>query len=212
MPNNFAVKNMTAKCIKSFKVIAWSIAGVLVLCLAVLFGITCKDPIIILIDDTPLLFTDKYDSKATLLIPAAYTNPDGTIQGEYRIAGKTYGTPSRKERISLHPQKGLVISGKWQADYGFQQTVLVKNGKVRPHNDSKKRFRRALCTVDGQLAILQSKILQTLNEFSQSLNSYCDNTVNLDMGDFGYGWYGKTRFSRWASYNKNKQTNWIYIR
>ncbi|MDE5731963.1 MAG: hypothetical protein K2H95_02850, partial [Bacteroidales bacterium] len=75
---------MTAKCIKSFKVIAWSIAGILLLCLAVLFGIACKDPIIILTDDTPLLFTDKYDSKATLLIPAAYTDPDGTIQGEYR--------------------------------------------------------------------------------------------------------------------------------
>jgi hypothetical protein len=202
----------SAEYMKSLKIVVWSIAGILVLCLAVLFGITCKDPIIILIDDKPLLFTDKYDSKATLLIPAAYTNPDGTIQGEYRIAGKTYGTPSRKERISLHPQKGLVISGKWQADYGFQQTVLVKNGKVHRHNDSKKRFRRALCTVDGQLAILQSKIPQTLNEFSQSLNSYCDNAVNLDTGDFGYGWYGKTRFSSWASYKKNKQTNWIYIK
>lgn len=200
------------KHLKSFTVIVLSIAGILVLCLAVLFGITCKEPLVILIEDKPLLFTDKYDSKATLMIPAAYTNPDGTIQGEYRIAGKTYGTPSRKERISLHPQKGLVISGKWQADYGFQQTVLIKNGKIRKHGDTKKRFRRALCTVDGQLAILQSKIPQTLNAFSQSLSRYCDNAVNLDTGDFGYGWYGRVRFSRWAFYNKRKQTNWIYIR
>lgn len=200
------------KHLKSFKVIVWSIAGVLVLCFAVLLGITKNDPFITFIEDKPLLFTDKYDSKATLLIPAAYTNPDGTIQGEYRIAGETYGTPSRKERISLHPDKGLVISGKWHSDYGFQQTVLVKNGKIRRHNDSRKRFRRALCTVDGQLAILQSKIPQTLNAFSQSLSSYCDNAVNLDTGDFGYGWYGRVRFSRWASYNKKKQTNWIYIK
>lgn len=200
------------KHLKSFTVIVLSIAGILVLCLAVLFGITCKEPLVILIEDKPLLFTDKYDSKATLMIPAAYTNPDGTIQGEYRIAGKTYGTPSRKERISLHPQKGLVISGKWQSDYGFQQTVLIKNGKIRKHDDTKKRFRRALCTVDGQLAILQSKIPQTLNAFSQSLSRYCDNAVNLDTGDFGYGWYGRVRFSRWAFYNKRKQTNWIYIR
>lgn len=174
---------------------------------------TRNEPIITYIEDKPLLFTDKYVSKAKLLIPAAYTNLDGTIQGEYRIAGKTYGTPSRKERISLHPQKGLVISGKWQSDYGFQQTVLVKNGKVRSHDDSKKRFRRALCTVDGRLAILQSKIPQTLNTFSYSLlDIHCDNAVNLDTGDFGYGWYGKTRFSRWAFYNKRKQTNWIYIK
>lgn len=181
-------------------------------CCITSFIITKNDPFVTFINDKPLLFTDKYDSKATLIIPAAYTNPDGTIQGEYRIAGKTYGTPSRKERISLHPQKGLVISGKWQSDYGFQQTVLIKNGKIRKHDDTKKRFRRALCTVDGQIAILQSKIPQTLNEFSQSLDGYCDNAVNLDTGDFGYGWYGRAKFSPWAFYNKHKQTNWLYIR
>lgn len=175
------------------------------------FIITKNDPFITLIEDKPLTFTNKYDSKAVLLIPAAYTNSDGTIQGEYRIAGKTYGTPSRKERISLHPQKGLIISGKWQSDYGFQQTVLVKNGKIRLHDDSKKRFRRAFCVVDGKLAILQSKIPQTLNDFSRSLLSYCDNAVNLDTGDFGYGWYGKVKFSGWAFYNKHKQSNWLYI-
>lgn len=46
-----------------------------------------------------LIFTDQYDKDALLMIPAAYTNEDGTIQEEYRIDGKTYGTPLRKERI-----------------------------------------------------------------------------------------------------------------
>lgn len=53
-----------------------------------------------------LIFTNQYDKDALLMIPAAYTNEDGTIQGEYRMGGKIYGTPSRKERISLHPTKG----------------------------------------------------------------------------------------------------------
>ena len=123
------------------------------------------------------------------MIPAAYTNENGTIVGEYRIAGKTYGTPTRKERISLHPTKGLVISGKWHSDYGFQQTVLVKNYKIRYYDDDKKAFRRALATVNGQLTILESKIPMTLNQFSESIHKYCSNAVNLDMGDYGYGWY-----------------------
>ena len=39
-----------------------------------------------------LIFTSQYDKDALLMIPAAYTNEDGTIQGEYRIDGKIYGT------------------------------------------------------------------------------------------------------------------------
>lgn len=30
-----------------------------------------------------LIFTDQYDKDALLMIPAAYTNEGGTIQGEY---------------------------------------------------------------------------------------------------------------------------------
>lgn len=92
-----------------------------------------------------LIFTDQYDKDALLMIPAAYTNEDGIIQGEYRIDGNIYSTPSRKERISLHPAKGIVISGSWRSGNGFQQAVLVKNGKARMHQDARKRIRRALC-------------------------------------------------------------------
>ena len=76
-----------------------------------------KIPVIIPIKESKeLIFTNQYDNDALLMIPAAYTNEDGTIQGEYRIDGKTYGTPSRKERISLHPTRGIVISGSWHSD------------------------------------------------------------------------------------------------
>ena len=162
-----------------------------------------------------LIFTNEYDKDAQLMIPAAYTNEDGTIQGEYRIDGKTYGTPSRKERISLHPVKGIVISGSWHSDNGFQQTVLVKNGKERMHDDNRKRIRRALCneSKDGcLLMIVESATPMTLSDFAKELSKICYTAVNLDTGNYGYGWYGKMKFSRWAYYNKGKQTNWICIK
>ena len=162
-----------------------------------------------------LIFTSQYDKDALLMIPAAYTNEDGTIQGEYRIDGKTYGTPSRKERISLHPVKGIVISGSWHSDNGFQQTVLVKNGKERMHDDNRKRIRRALCneSKDGCiLMIVESATPMTLSDFAKELSKICYTAVNLDTGNYGYGWYGKMRFSRWAYYNKGRQTNWICIK
>ena len=162
-----------------------------------------------------LIFTSQYDKDALLMIPAAYTNEDGTIQGEYRIDGKIYGTPSRKERISLHPVKGIVISGSWHSDNGFQQTVLVKNGRARMHDDSRKRIRRALCneSKDGcLLMIVESATPMTLSDFAKELSKICYTAVNLDTGNYGYGWYGKMKFSRWAYYNRNRQTNWICIK
>lgn len=128
---------------------------------------------------------------------------------------KTYGTPSRKERISLHPVKGIVISGSWHSDNGFQQTALVKNGKERMHEDSRKRIRRALCneSKDGcLLMIVESATPMTLSDFAKELSKICYTAVNLDTGNYGYGWYGKMRFSRWAYYNRNRQTNWICIK
>ena len=54
----------------------------------------------------------------------------------------------------------------------------------------------------------------TLNRFSESIHKYCRNAVNLDMGDYGYGWYGwygKRKFSRIFRYNRDEQTNWLCI-
>ena len=162
-----------------------------------------------------MTFTNQYDKDALLMIPAAYTNEDGTIQGEYRIDGKIYGTPSRKERISLHPAKGIVISGSWHSGNGFQQTVLVKNGRARMHEDDRKRIRRALCNENRtgcELMIVESTAPITLSDFAKELSEICYTAVNLDTGNYGYGWYGKKRFSMWAYYNRNRQTNWICIK
>lgn len=174
---------------------------------------SCK--LIIIPISEEIQFTDNFDSSNKLCLPAAYTNKDGSIQGEYRINGVTYGIPSRKEKVSIHPTKGIIISGTWQSNNGFQQTVLVKNGKKREYNDSSKKIRRALCneTSDSRsLLLIQSSYPMTLSEFATELQSYCYSAVNLDTGSYGYGWYKSHIFSFWAIFNKNKQTNWIIFK
>lgn len=159
-------------------------------------------------------FTDTYKSDAYLSLPAAYTSVNGTIEGAYRVNGKTYGSKSLKEYVSIHPTKGLLIGNKWYSDNGFQQHVLVKNHKERKFNDTRKRYRRALCH-EGENStsylIIESTYPMTLSAFAKEVSKYSYNAVNLDMGGFGYGWIGKNKHTRWARYNRDKQTSWICV-
>ncbi len=177
--------------------------------------ILCCDKLKIIPIEGQLGFTDTYIPDASLCIPAAYTGYNDDIEGEYRINGKTYGQQTLKERVSIHPQKGLLISKEWQADVGFQQHVLVKNGKVRSFKDQRRFRRRALCCnkeEPNKLFIIQSRDKMTMNEFAAEVSKYSCNAVNLDMGRWGYGWAGENILSPWAIVFKHWQTNWIYCK
>ena len=165
----------------------------------------CCDKVKIIPIEGQLGFTDTYIPDASLCIPAAYTGFHDDIEGEYRINGKTYGTQSLKERVSIHPQKGLLISRNWQSDTGFQQHVLVKDGKVRSFRDKRRFCRRALCCSKedpAKLFIIQSRDKMTMNEFASEISKYSYNAVNLDMGRWGYGWIGKRTLSPWRALKK----------
>ena len=95
------------------------------------------NPVRNLLIEGELVFTDKFDPNAKVCIPAAYTGTDGKIEGLYLINGVSKGGKSLKERVSLHPTKGIVISTQWQSSNGFQQHVLVKKGNVRFNEKSK---------------------------------------------------------------------------
>ena len=158
-------------------------------------------------------FTDTYQPDAAMCIPAAYTGYNGNIEGQYRINGVTYGSKSLKEFTSIHPTKGLIISSQWVSGNGFQQHVLVKNGKARSFKDKRRFRRRALCTCSsapGSLFIIESTRKMTMNEFAAEVARHSTNAVNLDMGRWGYGWIGKKTLSPWAVVFKHWQTNWIY--
>lgn len=173
----------------------------------------CCDRLKIIPIEGQLGFTDTYIPDASLCIPAAYTGYHDEIVGEYRIGGKTYGTKSIRECVSIHPQKGLLISRNWMSDTGFQQHVLVKDGKVRSFRDKRRFRRRALCCSKedpAKLFIIQSRDKMTMNEFASEISKYSYNAVNLDMGRWGYGWIGKRTLSPWAIVFRHWQTNWIY--
>ena len=175
----------------------------------------CCDRLKIIPIEGQLGFTDTYIPDASLCIPAAYTGFHDDIEGEYRINGKTYGSQSLKERVSIHPQKGLLISRNWQSDTGFQQHVLVKDGKVRSFRDKRRFRRRALCSskeAPSKLFIIQSRDKMTMNEFALEISKYSYNAVNLDMGRWGYGWNYKRPLSMWAAPFKSWQTNWIIVK
>ena len=169
-------------------------------------------PVTIVSIPRDIKFTNEYDPDAYLCLPAAYTTVDGTIEGGYRVDGKTGGSKSLKEYVSLHPTKDLLIGNKWYSNNGFQQHVLVKNCKARRFKDTRKRYRRALCDeCDGSASylIIESTYPMRLSDFALEVSHYCYNAVNLDMGDYGYGWIGKSKHTRWAKYNRDKQTSWI---
>ena len=201
-------KNMKKFCI---------IISVIIIAIAGVFGLRllCIDKVRIIPIEGKLGFTDAYIPDASVCIPAAYTGYHDDIVGEYRINGKTYGKQSLKERVSIHHQKGLLISREWLADTGFQQHVLVKNGKVRHFRDNRRFRRRALCcnkSNPSELFIIQTRDRMTMNEFSAEVAKHSWNAVNLDMGRWGYGWIGNKTISPWAMVFKHWQTNWIYCK
>ena len=185
--------------------------------LLVLVGRSCLhsiNPIRSLPIEGKLVFTDKYNPDAKICIPATYTGTDWKIEGQYRINGITKGGKGLKECVSLHPTKGIVISTQWQSANGFQQHVLVKDGKVRSFRDKRRFRRRALCndaSNPDSLFIIESRCRMTMNEFAAVLSKHSTNAVNLDMGRWGYGWNDKRKLSRWAAPFKSWQTNWIVI-
>ena len=186
--------------------------------LVVLVGRACLhaiNPIKSFTIEGKLVFTDKYDPDAKVCIPAAYTGTNGKIEGQYRINGIIKGGKGLKERVSLHPTKGIVISTQWQSNNGFQQHVLIKDGKMRKFRDKRRFRRRALCndaSNPDSLFIIETKCRMTMNEFAEVLSKHSTNAVNLDMGRWGYGWNEKRKLSRWAAPFKSLQTNWIVVK
>lgn len=168
---------------------------------------SCSQLIITPIPNT-IRFSNSYSDSNTICIPAAYTSVTGTIEGAYRINDSVYGSKTRTEYISITPT-GLIIDHKWHGQNGFQQHVLVKNSKPRTFKPQKPFRRRALCSKDENYFIIESTLPMDLTEFAQLIAPYCDNAVNLDTGDYGYGWIGRDKRFRIFKYNKYKQTNWI---
>lgn len=142
-------------------------------------------------------------------VPAAFTDTNGKIEGEYIINGVIFNK-NNKKKISICGDT-FYIDNEWRSDNGFQQLVLIKNNKINSFKDDRKAVRRALCKDKDKLLIIESTNRITLSEFAKLCKTYCSDAVYLDMGIYGYGVINNKPVSSWAYFWKHLQTNWLYI-
>lgn len=178
------------------------------LAILLIFGFLIIDPETITFDDASWEFTtekpDINDPDVLMCVPAAYTAESGEVIGHYKHAKRREGKPDYRYR-TVYLDKGY-----------FQQLTLVIDKKTKKSNDTKKRFRRALCKKGNKYYIENSRLPVTLTAFAEQLCGKYDFACNLDMGTYSYGWYkesGRTHHIGIFSFlNSGKQSNWLVVR
>lgn len=142
-------------------------------------------------------------------VPAAFTDTEGKIEGEYIIDGIVFNK-NNKKKVSIC-NNTFYIDNEWRSDNGFQQLILVKNNKANLFKDERKAIRRALCKDNNKSFIIESASRITLSEFAKLCKDYCSDAVYLDSGIYGYGIINDKSVFTWAYFWRNLQTNWLYI-
>ena len=174
--------------------------------------------IITLPDDCLLEFTDRRPSTDALLcIPAAFTTPEHTIQGAYKVGGQMHGRYNRHTKISIDGNT-FSLGSTFTTDNGFQQMCLVRNRQPVHFRDNSRYVRRALCKASehGPAFIAQSLKPMTMNDFAHLLSQRVHSAVYTDMGSYGFGWYHTSPTPTYLStlyfYKQKRQTNWLVCR
>ena len=169
--------------------------------------------------DSRLEFTTHYPNtdEALLCIPAAFTLPDGNIQGAYMVNGRMKNQYNRHSKVSIKG-RSFTLAPQFTTDNGFQQMCLVRRHQAVHFRDNSHEIRRAICKESEQAdaIIVESRKALTMNEFAQLLARTMVTAVYTDMGSYGYGWYhtkeGLNYLSSLYFYKRKKQTNWIVSR
>jgi hypothetical protein len=187
------------------------IAATLLVLVIGLTVIRSKFPIIIMdLPEGELEWSTVRPKNAKMCVPAAFTDLEGNVEGEYRLNGNVYNS-NKRLKVSIGDGT-FYIDRKWRTNTGFQQLSLVFNDNARTFRDRRKFIRRALCKEGGKVFLAQSHRRMTLTEFAAECAKISSNAVYLDMGEYGYGFIGSRVLSPWAYFSRNKQTNWIYIK
>ena len=126
------------------------------------------------------------------------------IIGNHVSGGKLYnGVPSNtyKGAFSYYDDKPHFAYDNWNRDFkqasskggcGFAQDMIIHNGGIVNHwRDKKSRnLFRALCLIDGKVAIADSKEEIPLGDFiTNLLNAGATEAIYLDMGGWKHSWY-----------------------
>ena len=166
---------------------------------------------VITLPEGELHWTNERPEDVKACIPAAFSDENGNIVGEYRLGGKTYGKRKYRVLVSIRPNT-FYVDKKWHGDEGFQQLALVYEGKVMHFKDDRKFVRRALCKNKQGYFLLESDVAMTLSAFAVCCGKVANEAIYLDMGSCGYGYVGSRILSPVAFLSRNKQTNWLYVK
>ena len=178
--------------------------------LSLIVSQACSPIKIMELPEGELAWTTERPKKAKMCVPAAFTDLKGNIKGEYRLDGVIHN-PNKRLKVSICKDI-FYVDRRWHSDTGFQQLVLVYNGKAGTFRDPRMFVRRALCKKDKHVFLVESRHRMMLADFAVECAKVSSNAVYLDMGKYGYGYIGNKILSPWALYSRGKQTNWLYIK
>ncbi len=153
---------------------------------------------------------EKTDSTIIFMASAAYTKDclnhfsHDNIIGNHVSGGKLYhGAPSKTYRgaFVFYNNTPKFIYHDWATDYneaavnggcGFAQDMMIHDGKEVDHSRKSSNVNgfRALCLIDGKVAIADSKGSTTFGDFISDLFKVgATEAIYLDMGGWNYSWY-----------------------
>lgn len=126
------------------------------------------------------------------------------IIGNHVSGGKLHnGATSKSYRgaFSYYDGKPHFAYENWNSDFrlasskggcGFAQDMMIHDGGIVSHSREKnsKTLFRALCLIDGKVAIADSKEEISIGDFiTNLLNAGATEAIYLDMGDWKHSWY-----------------------
>ena len=136
---------------------------------------------------------------------------------EPAISGAFYYINSEKRWGFVHDgyEKTLrEMSASQGQCVGFSQVMLISDGEIcniHPRtNPNKLRHRRAICEIDNDLYIVDSKHKITLFEFTESLKALgVENGLYMDMGRMRYSAYKEFASGEWTEIHpRNRVTKY----
>lgn len=159
----------------------------------------------------------KSEDSVILVCAAAYTAKrldhfeHSNIIGNHVSGGKLYnGAPMKMEKgakacyrgaFTFYDGKPHFAYDNWNSDFhnatqrggcGFAQDMMLHQGGIVNHwrDDGSKNQFRALCLIEGKVAIADSKETLPFRDFIQNLiNVGATEAIYLDMGGWKHSWY-----------------------
>lgn len=153
---------------------------------------------------------DKNEDSVIMTCAAAYTAKylkdfdHMNIRGNHISGGKLYNGSScnaYRGAFTFYDGDTHFAYDNWNEDYqnavskggcGFAQDMMIHHGGIVNHSrkDDDKDLFRALCMIDGKLAVIDSKEIISFGSFIRNLqNAGATEAIYLDMGGWKHSWY-----------------------